>query len=244
MGTKEGEEMTDVAEPVPAARSAEATGGREEAGSAADAASFFPLVLRLPDGLQMNEAQFLAFCQENETLRIEQNAAGDLEIMPPAGGETSNRNFDLVVEFGLWVRQDSTGEGFDATGGFRLPNGARRSPDLAWVRRERLDALTRQQTKRFIPLCPDFVLELHSPSDRLPPLRKQMQEYIDNGARLGWLLDPQNRQVSIYRPGVPVEQLDDPATISGEPVLTGFVLDVRAVFDKHLGKAQQRRARR
>jgi Uma2 family endonuclease len=236
--------MTDVAEPVLAVRAADAEVADAEGAEADALGALFPLVLRLPDSLRMTEVQLLAFCQANETLRIEQNAAGDLEIMPPAGGETSNRNFDLVVDFGIWVRQDGTGEGFDATGGFRLPNGARRSPDLAWVRKERLDALTRRQTKRFIPLYPDFVLELRSPSDRLPPLQRKMQEYIDNGVRLAWLLDPQNRRVYVYRPDAAMEQLDDPTTISGEPVLAGFVLDVRALFDKHLGKAQETRANR
>jgi Uma2 family endonuclease len=229
--------MADIADRIEAALPTDAMD--PAVASELDLALLFPLVLRLPPGLKMSQEQFIAFCQQNETLRIERNAAGDLEIMPPAGAETSNRNFGLVGTFAQWVERDGTGEGFDATGGFILPNGAERSPDLAWVRRERLDAFTHEQTEKFLPLCPDFVLELRSPSDRLPPLQKKMQEYIDNGAQLGWLLDPRNRRVYVYRPDAPVEQLDDPATVSGDPVLPGFVFNVRAVFDKHLGKRGQ-----
>jgi Uma2 family endonuclease len=138
--------------------------------------------------------------------------------------------------FGQWAEQDGTGEGFDSSTRFRLPNGAERGPDLAWVRRERLDELTADEAERFLPLCPDFVLELRSPTDRLAPLQAKMQEWLDNGAQLGWLIDPQNRRISVYRPGVPVEMLEEPETLSGDPVLPGFVLDVQAIFQRRLGR--------
>jgi Uma2 family endonuclease len=189
-----------------------------------------PLVLRMPASLRMDEEQFFDFCQRNENLRIERSAEGDLIIMPPAGGYSGNQNFQLTVLFGVWANQDGTGEGFDSSTGFKLPNGATRSPDVAWVKSERLAALTPQQTERFIPLCPDFVIELRSSTDRLSTLKSKMKEYMANGARLGWLLDPKNRHVYVYRPGVPVERLDDPPTVSGDPELPGFVLDVQAIF--------------
>lgn len=228
--------MTQVVGPTEAARSGDVETQEEPAGPIGERNSFFPLVLHLPAELKMDDTQFLAFCRQNETLRIESNAEGDLVIMPPPGGESSNRNFRLDVAFGNWVEQDGRGEGFESSGGFRLPNGARRSPDLAWVLRECLDALTPDEAERFLPLCPDFVLELRSPSDRLSPLKRKMQEYIDNGAQLGWLLDPKNRRFYVYRPDAPVEQLDDPATVSGDPVLPGFVLDVQAVFRQRFGQ--------
>jgi Uma2 family endonuclease len=190
-----------------------------------------PLVLRLPASLPMDEDQFFDFCQENDALRIERNAQGELIIMPPAGGETGDRNFRLVVLFGQWVERDGSGVGFDSSTGFIFPNGAERSPDVAWVKRERLAALTPEQKARVLPLCPDFVIELRSPSDRLKPLQDKMQEYIDNGARLGWLLDPSPNRAYIYRPNRPVEQHDNPATLSGDPELPGFVLPVAAIFE-------------
>jgi Uma2 family endonuclease len=191
-----------------------------------------PLVLRLPASLPMDEDQFFDFCQDNDPLRIERNAQGELIIMPPAGGETGNRNFRLVALFGQWVTQDGTGEGFDSSTGFTLPNSAHRSPDVAWVKRERLAALKPEQKARFLPLCPDFVIELRSPSDRLKPLQDKMQEYIDNGVRLGWLIDPSHHRAYIYRPDRPVEQQDDPVTLSGDPELPGFVLTVAEIFKR------------
>src|SRR5436853_1284551 len=174
--------MTEVAATIPAVPSAREGGVPVETETGPTPTLTFPVVLHLPDTLQMNDGQFLAFCRQNETLRIERNAEGDLIIMPPAGGETSNRNFRLTVSFGNWVEQDGRGEGFDSSGGFRLPNGKERSPDLAWVARERLEDLTVEQTDRFLPLCPDFVVEIRSPSDDVAPLQEKMQEYIDNGA--------------------------------------------------------------
>jgi len=190
-----------------------------------------PLVLRTRPAVEMNDAQFFAFCQQNSDLRIERTAKGDLVIMPPTAGDTGNRNFKLAVQFGRWVEQDGSGEGFDSSTGFVLPNGATRSPDLAWALRSRLAALTPDQKQGFLPLCPDFVLELRSSSDSLSAAHDKMREYQENGARLGWLLDPANRRVHVYRPNTPVETHDDPATVSGDPELPGFVLNVRALFD-------------
>jgi Uma2 family endonuclease len=151
-------------------------------------------------------------------------------IMPPTGGETGNVNFSLTGVFAAWVTADGTGVGFDSSTGFRLPNRAKRSPDLAWVRRERWEALTPQERKGFPPLCPDFVVELRSATDTLPPLDAKLREYIANGASLGWLIDPIERKVYVYRPSTETSCLDDPATISGEPLLRGFVLDLRRLW--------------
>jgi Uma2 family endonuclease len=152
--------------------------------------------------------------------------------MPPTGGETGRMNFELTGLFGHWVYADGTGVGFDSSTGFTLPNGATRSPDLAWVKRERWEALTPKQRQQFPPWCPDFVLELRSLSDALVTVQAKMQEYLDNGARLGWLIDPIEKRVSIYRPQAPVECLDNPQTISGDPVLPGFVLELGRVWNR------------
>jgi Uma2 family endonuclease len=221
---------------MPAAPILDPSTGQGERPPALGRTTAFPLVLRVPNNMPIDDEQFFAFCRQNETLRIERNAEGDLVIMPPAGGETGNRNFRLTGAFATWVEQDGKGEGFDSSTGFKLPNGADRSPDVAWVLRERLDVLTPEQTEKFIPLCPDFVLELRSPTDRLRPLQDKMQEYIDNGARLGWLIDPQNRHVYRYRPDAEVEILEDPATLSGDPILPGFVIDAQSIFNRRLGR--------
>lgn len=190
-----------------------------------------PLVLRTRPAVEMNDAQFFAFCRQNSDLRIERTAKGDIVIMPPTAGDTGNRNFKLAAQFGRWVEQDGSGEGFDSSTGFVLPNGATRSPDLAWALRSRLATLSPDQKQGFLPLCPDFVLELRSSSDGLSAAQEKMREYQENGARLGWLLDPASRRVHVYRPRAPVETHDDPATLSGDPELPGFVLDVHSLFD-------------
>ena len=150
--------------------------------------------------------------------------------MPPTGSETSKRNIDLSYQLRAWSRQNNLGVAFDSSGGFTLPNGADRSPDASWVKKERWDALTAEQKDSFAPLCPDFVVELRSKTDSLKKLQDKMQEYIDNGARLGWLIDRQNRRVEIYRPGQDVEILQNPTTLSGEDVLPGFVLDLSEII--------------
>jgi Uma2 family endonuclease len=178
----------------------------------------------------MSDDEFFEFCQLNSWYRIERTAEGDLVIMPPTGGETGNRNFSLTTRFGNWVEADRTGFGFDSSTGFTLPNGAERSPDLAWVERSRWDALTAAERRRFPPLCPDFVVELRSPSDDLEALQAKMEEYLANGARLGWLIDPAERKVHVYRPSAEVVCLEDPKQVSGDPVLPGFVLDLKGIW--------------
>jgi Uma2 family endonuclease len=190
-----------------------------------------PLVLRLEPVIDMSDGQFFELCQLNRDLRLERTSQGDLVIMPPTGGETGRMNFSLTGAFGLWVHANGSGVGFDSSTGFTLPNGATRSPDLAWVRRSRWEALTPQQRQQFPPLCPDFVLELRSPSDALATVQAKMQEYLDNGAHLGWLIDPIEKKVYTYRPQAAVECLDNPQTISGDPVLPGFVLELGRVWN-------------
>lgn len=189
-----------------------------------------PVVLHAYPALDMDEDRFFEFCQQNRDLRIERTEGGDLEIMPPTGGETGSRNFIFNHLFAGWVLRDGTGTGFDSSAGFVLPNGATRSPDAAWIRRERLAGLTGEQKQRFLPLCPDFVVELRSPSDRLSVLRAKMEEYVENGARLGWLVDVLDRRVYVYRPGKEPERLDEADEISGDPELPGFVLDLRPIW--------------
>jgi len=189
-----------------------------------------PMVLRTSPALEMDDDQLFEFCRINREWRIERNAEGELEVMVPTGGETSNRNFKLVVQLGIWTDRDGTRVAFESNGGFILPNGAMRSPDASWARRERLANLTAEQKQRFLPLCPDFVIELRSPSDPLTPLEARMREYLENGARLGWLIDPEERKVQVHRPGGPPEVLDRSDRLSGDPELPGFVLDLRSIW--------------
>lgn len=179
---------------------------------------------------KMSEDEFFDFCMLNKDLRIELTSEGDLIIMPPTGMKTGHRNFKLVAAFGVWAEKDGTGKGFDSSSLLTLPNGAKRSPDLSWVRNERWEALTEKEQERFSPVCPDFVVELRSRTDSLKTLQRKMDEYIANGAQLGWLLDPTRKKVYVYRPDSPVEILDNPQIISGDPLLRGFVLDVQAIW--------------
>jgi Uma2 family endonuclease len=183
-----------------------------------------PLLLHIRPVLHMDDDQFFKFCRLNKDLQIERNAEGDIIIMPPEGGSSGCGNADLVYFFQDWSRRDGTGQVFGPSTGFNLPNGATRSPDVSWVRRDRLNALSDDAWQKFLPLCPDFVLELRSPSDALRTLQKKMSEYISNGARLGWLLDPFRKEVHIHRPAQAPELLSDPEKLSGESVLPGFVL--------------------
>jgi Uma2 family endonuclease len=189
------------------------------------------LVLHLGPAMQrMSDDEFFDFCQKHPDLRIERTSEGDLIIMPPTGGETGRSNFSLTGLFYNWVVSNGTGEGFDSSTVFRLPNGAERSPDVAWVRRERWQALTAEQRRKFPPLCPDFVIELRSHTDRLRPLQDKLEEYIENGAQLGWLIDPQEKKVWIYRPNSAVECLDHPVMVSGDPELPGFTLPLDRIW--------------
>jgi len=190
-----------------------------------------PLVLQLRPAIEMTREQFFDFCQLNPDLRIERTAEGEIVIMAPAGGETSTRNAELVMQVKLWANQDGSGVVFDSSGGFDLPNGATRAPDVAWVKRSRLAPLTPEEKRKFIPLCPDFVIELRSSSDPLSTLQAKMEEYLANGAQLGWLIDPVQRRVYVYRPGADVECLENPAEVAGDPVLPGFVLDLAPIWE-------------
>jgi Uma2 family endonuclease len=190
-----------------------------------------PVVLKMRPALVMDDDQLLDLCAQNRELRIERNAEGDLEIMAPTGGETSDRNAETTTQLRLWAKRSGTGVAFDSNGGFVLPNGAMRSPDASWVRRERLAALTAEQKRKFLPLCPDFVVELRSPSDALPTVQAKMREYMENGARLGWLLDPESRRVHVYRPGETPQVSENLNKLSGDPVLPGFVLDLRVIWE-------------
>jgi Uma2 family endonuclease len=190
-----------------------------------------PIRVHLRPIVDMNDDEFFGFCQLNRDLRIERTAEGDLIIMPPVGGETGNKNMLLGTFFTLWALQEGTGVPFDSSTGFILPNRATRSPDVAWVKRSRLALLTAEQKKKFLPLCPDFVIELRSPSDNLKTVQEKMQEYINNGAQVGWLIDPLERRVHVYRPGGAVVCLENPPTISGDPELPGFVLDLTRIWE-------------
>jgi Uma2 family endonuclease len=195
-----------------------------------DLDGYLPLVVRLEPALRVTEDQFFEFCQINRDLRIERTAQGELIIMPPTGGKTGERNAEITMQLGVWAKQDGQGATFGSSAGFRLPSGSVRSPDAAWVRNSRLDVLPPEQWEKFLPLCPDFVIELRSPTDSLSVLQEKMREYLDNGAQLGWLIDPAQRRVYVYRPQASVEVLDNPETLSGDPVLTGFVLNLREVW--------------
>jgi Uma2 family endonuclease len=189
-----------------------------------------PLVVQLRPVVNLTDDQLYEFAQINRDLRIERNAHGELIIMPPTGGETSERNAEITLQLRSWAKSNGEGATFDSSGGFRLGNGAVRSPDAAWVRRARLDLLTPDERKKFLPLCPDFVIELRSPTDSLQMIQEKMQEYLENGAQLGWLIDPEERRVYVYRPNEPVQELQGPETISGSPLLSGFELDLRQIW--------------
>jgi Uma2 family endonuclease len=189
------------------------------------------LLVHLRPVIELTEDQFFEFCQINQDLRIERTAEGDLVIMPPEGGETGNRNAVLVTFLTQWALQDGTGVTFGSSTGFILPNGAMRAPDAAWVRRSRLATLTADQKQKFLPLCPDFVAEIRSPTDRLSTLQEKMQEYLDNGVQLGWLIDLPSRTVNVYRPNRAVERLEHSATLTGDAVLPGFSLDLHFIWE-------------
>lgn len=188
------------------------------------------LILDLHPAIELTDEQFEQICSANRDLRLERTATGELIIMPPTGGDTGRRNLGLSAQLWNWNQQSSLGIAFDSSTGFTLPNGAIRSPDASWVRLERWQALTPLQRRKFIPLCPDFAIELLSPTDELRETQAKMQEYLTNGLRLGWLINPKSKQVEIYRPGQPVEILQSPASLSGETVLPGFVLDLTEIL--------------
>jgi Uma2 family endonuclease len=178
----------------------------------------------------MTHEQFEQVCSEYRKLRLELTSTGELIIMPPTGALTGICNLNLNYQLEAWTRQDATGVCFGNTVGFILPNNAIREPDASWISRERWDSLSQEQKARFVPFCPDFVAELRSRTDRLPVLLRKMEEYMANGASLGWLIDPYERRVYVYRPNEEVVVLKNPQTVSGEPLLPGFTLNVTELW--------------
>jgi Uma2 family endonuclease len=193
-----------------------------------------PVVLKLTPVINLTDDQLFELCQLNRDWRIEYTVQGELIVMPPTGGKTGSQNAEITFQVQLWTRGDQSGVAFDSSTGFKLPNGATRSPDAAWVRRSRLAGLTREQKQKFLPLCPDFAIELRSPTDNLQAVLNKMQEYLDNGAQLGWLLDPLTRRVHVYLPQRPPEILEAPTMVSADPLLPGFVLDLRKIWEPDL----------
>ena len=180
--------------------------------------------------ITLTDEQYYQLCCSNPDLKFERTAGGSLVIMAPTGGETGNRNGRIIQQLFNWSDSNELGVVFDSSTGFRLPNGADRSPDAAWVPLEKWQALTPEQRERFVPLCPDFVIELLSPSDNLKTVQQKMAEYIANGARLGWLLNRQCRTVEVYRPDQPMILLQQPTQLSGEAVLPGFQLQLSRIW--------------
>jgi Uma2 family endonuclease len=186
---------------------------------------------RLPTEISyLSDDQFFQFCVVNRKLRIERSAEGKTIIMSPTGGETRRRNAEVNRQLGNWAKDDGTGVTFDSNTEFRLPNGACRSPDACWIPKSRWERIPRSERERFPPICPDFVIELLSPSDNLEETKLKMQEYIANGARLGWLIDPATRRVWVYSADDGFRVLDRPESLSGDPVLPGFILDLTDIF--------------
>jgi Uma2 family endonuclease len=190
------------------------------------------IAINLNSITKLTDEQFERLCGDNPDVRLERNARGELIAMPPTGGETGKRNANLTFQFYLWNQQNKLGEVFDSSTGYLLSNSAIRSPDVSWIKQERWDALTLQQKEKYIPIPPDFVLELISPSDTLTEIRGKMQEYMENQVRLGWLINPKTQQVEIYRVRQEIEIIQSPLTLSGEDVLPSFVLNLQTVWQK------------
>ncbi len=178
----------------------------------------------------MSEDEYFEFCTLNQNLRIERTAEGEILVLAPPGFETGYRNSDLTRQLGNWARQDVRGLALDSNTEYVLPNGAARSPDASWVLRDRLAGFTKKQLRKFLPVFPDFVVELVSPSDRLPTVQTKMLEWMENGAALGWLLDPDRRTLYVYRPGQDPEKLENPAEVRGEGIVEGFRLELNEIW--------------
>ncbi|MGE0131198.1 MAG: Uma2 family endonuclease [Blastocatellales bacterium] len=181
--------------------------------------------------LKSTEDLFYELVRQNPNLRLERTAKGEVIIMPPTGGETGYRNKEITRQLGNWEKRHATGSSFDSSTGYKLPNGADRSPDASWVEKARLAQLTLEEKKKFLPICPDFAIELRSPSDDLDTVKAKMEEYITCGVRLGWLIDPETRTVYVYRPNVAAEELKNVTEVSANPELPGFVLDLKEIWD-------------
>ncbi len=191
-----------------------------------------PIVLRMSPVIRMTEKQFLAFCEMNDELRIERTAEGELEIMAPVHSDTGSKELEVAAQLRNWARRDSNGVAFGPSAGFTLPNGAMRSPDASWILKTRLAELTPERRRGFALICPDLVIEMRSSTDSPQRLQTKMDEYMANGARLGWLIDPRNRRVYVYRPNRDVEVVENPDTVSGEPELAGFTLELADVWGR------------
>lgn len=189
-----------------------------------------PIELKFHPIISINDDQLFELCQLNRDCRIERKANGEIVIMPPTGSETDERNFDLIGQLWVWTKQDGTGVGFGSSGGFTLPSGAVRSPDAAWIKKTNWEAIPLEKRQKFAPICPEFVIELRSASDSLKVLKNKMEEYIENGTLLGWLIDRVQRKVYVYRPHTVVEELENPTTLSGEDILPGFALDLNPIW--------------
>ncbi|MGI9167046.1 MAG: Uma2 family endonuclease [Pyrinomonadaceae bacterium] len=182
------------------------------------------------ESISLNDDQFAQLCLDNRDLRLELTSKGELIIMPPTGSKTGLRSAIIIQRLANWAERNRRGLAFDSSTGFTLPDGSKRSPDASWVRRERWDALSKEQQDGFAPIAPDFLIELLSPSDSWNLLQQKMLDYLDNGVRLAWLIDPEQRRVYIYRPDQPVEILENPATVSADSLLPGFDLDLQEIY--------------
>ena len=191
----------------------------------------FPVIsVKLTPAVPMTQDQFFDFCQQNADKRFERTAEGELIIMAPSGGDAGFQDAEVCRQLGNWARAVGKGRVSGSSGGYILPDGANRSPDAAWISQEQFESLTAEQRKKFLPLCPFFLIEVLSPSDSLKATQDKMDEYIANGCKLGWLIDPRKKQVHVYRPAQPVQVLDNPQTLSGDPELPGFALDLQPVW--------------
>lgn len=191
---------------------------------------FLPLSLELPPALEFDDAEFEEFCWRNRDLRIEQDREGNVIIMAPVGNEGGHQELNLGSQLQVWSARDGTGLAFSSSTLFTLPNGAKRGPDASWLRREKWEAISPAERRGFSHLCPDFVIELRSVSDRLPPLRKKMEEYLENGTTLGFLIDPQKGRAHIYRPDRAIDTLERPAFLSAEPEMPGLIFDLTRIW--------------
>ncbi len=179
----------------------------------------------------MNDDEFFDFCQKNKGLRIEMNADGEIIFMPPTGWETGDKNAEITMQLRSWAKKDGSGKSADSSAGYKMPNGAIMSPDASWISNEKLEKISPAKRRKFLPLAPDFVIELCSQSDSLSKLKEKMQEYIENGISLGWLIDPTEKQIFVYRPNEEIEVLENPTEISGEPFLKGFTLNLKEIWE-------------
>ncbi len=189
-----------------------------------------PLPLRLRPATPMSDDDLLRFCAANEILRVERDPNGEILVMTPAGNRTGRKNTAIISALDGWAEADGRGYTFDSNTGFTLPDGSMRSPDAAWILRSRWDALSDRDKDRFSPICPDFIIELRSPTDHLPELQAKMLQWIGNGAALAWLIDPEQRIVSIYRPSAAPEILSRPASVKGDTPVTGFELPMHRIW--------------